>query len=229
MSEFRSSPGHHNQAPLSRTASAKEIIRTELSVVFKAGEHHPKNYYAFSYMRQFLATFIRALTDSHNADKMPAEAPALKPVKSDSLMLVQSLPGMVVDETHSWCLAHPRDISGWTFLLHLLEATSDETAQRRLIKETVQFALDVGWEGESLWVFVDLAMMKFGIEFGQITVPDGNTSRDNKLGERGDAGDTVVLRRRWKQTATRAKGCRLQGQEADDDRILPLELGGGGG
>lgn len=114
----------------------------ELDVVLRAGELHPRNYYAFSYARELhrvLATVVG--------------------VEGGFEVLARS----VITQFLDWCLAHPRDISGWMFALDLLEAIQDGSDRVESIKRVVRFALDVGWDGESLWTFVDLGTRRFGI------------------------------------------------------------------
>jgi hypothetical protein len=49
------------------------------------------------------------------------------------------------------------------FLLYLLDAVSDAASQIDTIGRVARFALDIGWEGESLWTFVDLAVRRFKV------------------------------------------------------------------
>lgn len=118
----------------------RQLFIAELDVVLRAGELHPKNYYAFSYMRGLhglLAGFV----------------------DGDAF---QCLARSVVSPALEWCLSHPKDISGWMFVFYLLEGVEDEQLRKRTVGSVVQFALDVGWEGECLWTFVDLAARSFG-------------------------------------------------------------------
>lgn len=63
-----------------------------------------------------------------------------------------------------WCLAHPRDISGWSFSLYLLDHGYSQQSRVEAIERVLRFALDVGWEGESLWTFVAQTVHQFGLE-----------------------------------------------------------------
>ena len=116
---------------------AQELLKSELAVVLRSGELHPRNYYAFSYMRQL---------HSDLADAVEGPRKGLAPFARSTLSL-----------TLDWCLAHPRDISGWMFVLWLLEAIPDQEVRAGSITTVLGFALRVGWEGESLWTFIDLA------------------------------------------------------------------------
>ncbi|CDM28013.1 hypothetical protein DTO013E5_4051 [Penicillium roqueforti] len=123
-----------------------KLRRTELDIVLRAGELHPKNYYAFSYMRQL--DVLLAAT---------ANTPGQSTWETHS---AQSVVERVVD----WCLANPRDISGWSFALYMLSNVPEQQNRANALERVVKFALNVGWEGESLWTFVDQVSRQFGLE-----------------------------------------------------------------
>lgn len=55
----------------------------------------------------------------------------------------------------AWCLAHPSDISGWTFLLFLLTTLLMPQAKlSATMKSIMDFVEDTGWKKEALWVFL---------------------------------------------------------------------------
>jgi hypothetical protein len=114
----------------------QQIYRPELLIVMKAGEHHPRNYYAWSHARW--------LVDNLRAD---ADGAALPSSLADSMELVQE-----------WCLKHQSDISGWSFLLYLYIQASKDTEIRNLAffnaEKVLCFALDFNWDFESIWVFL---------------------------------------------------------------------------
>ncbi|KAL4937601.1 hypothetical protein BDV06DRAFT_215752 [Aspergillus oleicola] len=121
-----------------------DLFWAELSVALRAGELHPRNYYAFTYMRQI----HRILSESGGGQS-----------KDWNVRLGQAILGSTAD----WCLAHPADISGLMFLLYLLDAVPDPALRLSTIGKVISFALDIGWEGESLWTFIGLAIRKFGL------------------------------------------------------------------
>ena len=130
----------------------QSILQSELSTVLRAGELHPRNYYAFNYMRQ-LHSFL-----------LPTP-PSVKTKTERS----EETSATLLDQTISWCLAHPRDISGWMFGLYLLQGMSNkEDVHARTVNKVVHFALDIGWTGESLWTFVDMAARRIGIVNGAL-------------------------------------------------------------
>ncbi|RHZ73448.1 hypothetical protein CDV55_106656 [Aspergillus turcosus] len=139
----RQDPG---QSMLGPAAKFQEMIQAELDVVLRAGELHPRNYYAFSYMRQLHV----ALTDMLNEIEQRADSSA-------------QLALLITEKISDWCLAHPADISGWMFLLYLLESSSHRETLLAIINKAVKFGVHVRWEGESLWTFVHLATTRFDL------------------------------------------------------------------
>jgi hypothetical protein len=145
--------------------SVEDLIslqRSELDVVLRAAELHPKNYYAFSYMRQLSVL----LADAVQVGKWKTETGAAH---------------SVVDRVIDWCLANPRDISGWSFAIYVLGTdtdTSDCEIRVKILEKVIRFALNVGWEGESLWTFVAQASRQFGLEdtVDGMVIPDGSAT-----------------------------------------------------
>lgn len=157
------------------------ILYSELSIVLRAGELHPRNYYAFNYMRQLHHTILLHPGITTNEDKG-------RDVASPSLL----------DNTVSWCQAHPRDISGWMFVLYLLEEGLPDRDRRDVqtcvINMVVQFALDIGWVGESLWTFVDLAVRITGVD---VQLPVGGEDNNDKI--------TALEGKSWKSWLAKAE------------------------
>lgn len=126
------------------------ILSTELDVVLRAGELHPRNYYAFSHIRQ-----VSVLLLEKGASWDPS----------------------MIDRVIDWCLAHPRDISGWSFAVYILDSSTRQS-QLSALEKVTQFALGVGWEGESLWTFIAQAATQFSLGHSvlSILIPPGQTS-----------------------------------------------------
>lgn len=105
----------------------------ELEVVMKAGERHPRNYYAWAYARDLLREWAG-----------------------------EGLARGVVGRVHRWCLQHPRDVSGWAFLEFLLREVGGEgegrmgggEEVRRVVWETKEFVRKYEWRGESIEWFL---------------------------------------------------------------------------
>lgn len=132
--------------------SLRQLMLDELDVVCKSGQLHPRNYYAFSYMRQ-----LHALVCQFSG--------------SDRQAILIDLVIAMVGPMLKWCLSNPSDISGWMYLFYLLDCDSDiqkdclfeET--KLVMKRTIHFAVQIArWEGESLWTFVDLMLARFGVD-----------------------------------------------------------------
>ncbi|KAL4809133.1 hypothetical protein BDV18DRAFT_158065 [Aspergillus unguis] len=123
--------------------AARGLFLVELSVALRAGELHPRNYYAFTYMRQMHRILSELGSDSEDW----------------SVHLGQP----TVEPTLDWCLAHPSDISSLMFLLYLLDTIPDSALRLNVVEKVVGFAIDIGWEGESIWTFVDLGIRRFNL------------------------------------------------------------------
>lgn len=133
--------------PRSREALLR-LERAELDIVLRAGELHPKNYYAFSYMRQLHALLANVLENVQDRPGWTVE-----------------LARTLVDPVLNWCLANPKDISGWMFAKYLLDNLLELQIRTNAIARVLRFARDVGWEGESLWTFIDQAARQYGLEY----------------------------------------------------------------
>ncbi|KAB8228477.1 hypothetical protein ETB97_002286 [Aspergillus alliaceus] len=144
LSTHRVNQRTHSEQGHLEQESAVNLLRTELAIVLRAGELHPRNYYAFSYIRQV----HNALTD------------AMEEISEGTSVLTES----ILDLMLHWSLAHPSDISGWMFMFYLLESVPQGDFRLNTVTKVVRYALDVGWEGESLWIFLDLSIKTFGFE-----------------------------------------------------------------
>lgn len=138
--------GYLIQMRKSNINDLKRLEREELDIVLRAGELHPKNYYAFTYMRNVHSSIVRAIQDQSSDDNVDCGVNHL------------------VDSVVKWCLSSPRDISGWMFAIYLLDQREDFELRADTVNRVLRFALDVGWEGESLWTFIDQTTRKFGLE-----------------------------------------------------------------
>ncbi|KAF2185643.1 hypothetical protein K469DRAFT_575614 [Zopfia rhizophila CBS 207.26] len=119
------------------------FVRAELDAVFKAGEQHSKNYYAWQYARRLVTTVDHLFqTEPH------------KPWKDSYHAFLVTCALLV----KAWCLKHTSDISGWSFLLFLLPRLKSIARRRRIVKQVLGFAIDLRSEQESLWVFLRTAL-----------------------------------------------------------------------
>lgn len=220
---FMSSSPARGQSSLhstSRKSMSRDLLHTELSVVLQAGEQHPKNYYAFTYIRQFLIMLASRQAEytrhhEHDLPEVQSKAALLTTLPTEiNPRIIQALASFVINQTHSWCLAHSRDISGWMFLMYALELTVDDEVQHAVVDRTVRFAADVGWEGESLWIFVDLATAKFGIDPDMLAVL-------NESGKARYGPDALKQGRRWEKWVRGVKARRTSGAMGKEGDGLP--------
>lgn len=98
-------------------------------VIFVAGERHPRNYYAWNHARYLL--------------------------KLNGQLNTSTLQDLV-DSVRTWCFQHHTDISGWTFLLVLLNATAplDTICPRSVFSQVTQLTKSLQLTNESVWVFL---------------------------------------------------------------------------
>ena len=103
------------EASLSSTKSALQDLYTiELQIVMRAADRHPRNFYAWGYARALFTYLI-------NLSFTPSPSPNKETPPNNSPILSISLALSALPRTHSWCMTHPRDISGWTFLVFLIQ------------------------------------------------------------------------------------------------------------
>ncbi|KAB8288855.1 hypothetical protein EYC80_010758 [Monilinia laxa] len=111
-----------------------DVLRDLTSIVMVAAERHPRNYYAWSHMRWLVESVEDGLDTS------------------TYLIMIENM--------KKWCLRHPGDTSGWSFLLFCLSSDtflniSNLVAQKSLIcEEVLGMAISLRWKEESLWVFL---------------------------------------------------------------------------
>ncbi|MCJ1246085.1 hypothetical protein MMC30_003289 [Trapelia coarctata] len=154
-------PSPHNPNPPRTPISA--FIRSELTTILSAASRHKSNYHAFHYGRRLLSL-------------LSPSSPPTHPSLPDPFFILSSAElEDVVQEVRKWCLAHPRDISGWGFLAWLLrwgvegkEGTGDthwRDVVYREVKKVEEFVRRVGWKGASVEWFLR--------EVGQVGVGKG--------------------------------------------------------
>jgi len=126
--------------------AVKRYWDKELEVVMKAGERHPRNYYAWAYARDLL----RELAGKGRK---------------------WGLARAGVRKVQRWCLQHPRDVSGWAFLEFLLREVGGEGDRggeevvRRVVWETRQFVRKFEWRGESItWFLKSVQRLEGGMD-----------------------------------------------------------------
>jgi len=98
-------------------------------VILPSGERHPRNYYAWSHARWLMMTFA----------------------KQDE----NQVGSKVISDVTAWCLKHHNDISGWSFLLYLLQRqkTPSDICEA-VFKETITLTESFQWRNDSVWWFL---------------------------------------------------------------------------
>jgi len=133
---------------------------SELTIVMKAGERHPRNYYAWQYARQLFA-LVQADLDVTTRREQEAVVETLERIKG-------------------WCLQHPRDVSGWGFLVWVMERARDAKGRdakegdvggswkagyecRRVVWEVEEWVKKYEWVGGSVeWFLKATKELGFG-------------------------------------------------------------------
>ncbi|KAF2840547.1 hypothetical protein M501DRAFT_1001516, partial [Patellaria atrata CBS 101060] len=118
------------------------FLRRDLLVITAASERHPKNYYAWLHGRK-LVHLISSIVQGSDSQKLTLE----------------NLLSMTCHATYSWCLQHPSDISGWSFLEFLISHPyCDSAIYSQIVTDTLQWALNLNWRQEAVWSFVRTAI-----------------------------------------------------------------------
>ncbi|KAK1983558.1 hypothetical protein LZ30DRAFT_748558 [Colletotrichum cereale] len=100
------------------------------SIVMIAGERHPRNYYAWTHARWLTRAFL--------ADAEPKELSSL------------------IQSVKRWSFRHHVDVSGWSFLAHLMERLDNCGTQTSLsvFEEILGLTESLRWCNESVWWFL---------------------------------------------------------------------------
>ncbi|KAG5951825.1 hypothetical protein E4U53_002176 [Claviceps sorghi] len=119
-------------------ATPIHLVHEFEQVICIAAERHARNYYAWTYARDVIAMEVAS----------PASPTRRASSAADSLLPVVT----------RWCRLHHQDISGWSFLLHLVglfpEKAEGVAEEMLLLVEKFQ------WRNESVWHFLkNLAVM----------------------------------------------------------------------
>ena len=148
VDELRRRGGKQQQGGSS--GDVRRLLEREMGVVMRAGERHPRNYYGWNYAREVL--------------RMVKEVEALDEGKETAEGWGNGggwRRGMV-EKVRGWCFLHPRDVSGWSFLVWLLEdwmkmsrcGGGGEDMVRDTLMETEAFVDKYEWRGESIEWFL---------------------------------------------------------------------------
>ncbi|OAL70742.1 hypothetical protein A7D00_5070 [Trichophyton violaceum] len=161
------------------------LLKREVELVLRAAEHHPMNYYAFSYLRQTLALLGSGRLDDRSELVTTYEIDVkveLEHGRGTGATAAVPETGVttsrLISDTHlvttmrDWCLRNPGDNSGWMFLLHILtlvreggidDANNNDDEVRDVVRQVIRFGRAVQWQREALWTFVEIAGSRFGV------------------------------------------------------------------
>ncbi|KAF3491962.1 uncharacterized protein GIQ15_01479 [Arthroderma uncinatum] len=203
----------HARLPKSEPESKSEVemLKAEVDLVLRAAGHHPMNYYAFSYLRQYLALLARIVggDDGDRSDHITYEV-EVDPAANRGVTSRLISDAHLVTTVRDWCLRNPGDNSGWMFLLHLLSLMDDGDIQHDVVQWVILFGFDVRWQKEALWTFVQLAVLKFKVvsDLACTVAADSNASASASEQGQGQgrtvASETSPDPRPWKRWARRA-------------------------
>lgn len=128
-----------------------DIVRDLESVVLVAAERHPKNYYAWSHMRWLIHT---CSTESSSVNELPK----------------------IITVVKNWCLRHPGDTSGFSFLLfglshsksaHLSDSDMSNMCSA-VCTDVLRLTISFKWTHESVWVFLRTLVAAYGTEADRV-------------------------------------------------------------
>ncbi|KAL8733361.1 MAG: hypothetical protein Q9166_002185 [cf. Caloplaca sp. 2 TL-2023] len=139
--------------------SLAALLMKEMEIVMVAGERHARNYYAWEYARQMTRTCMGSLTREMEEFRKLEDEPLDRRVWEQCTRMI-----------HQWCLMHPRDISGWSFLVFLMDRRSlfgglelgeasnaMKNTIRDIFQKTFDFVEKYNWKGESIEWFLKSA------------------------------------------------------------------------
>ncbi|KAI4146438.1 MAG: hypothetical protein L6R39_003457 [Caloplaca ligustica] len=129
------------------------FVNMELEIVMRAGERHAGNYHAWNYARDV----VRLVMAGVEGEALGGEGP--KVMMGIRVSEISQATTLWIGKVKDWCLGHPRDVSGWSFLVFLLgqvprPATHQKAVVGEVIQKTEKFVEQVGWQGESIEWFL---------------------------------------------------------------------------
>jgi hypothetical protein len=138
---------------------AQALLSEELNIIFTAAERHFANYYAWLYARRLVGLLSNAVSSS------TGQSTSTCSTIGHECALLDLNPAVITKQAlsslHKWCLSHPRDVSGWSFLEFVLKArlraiSSDKPdgTEKQILVDTEDFVLKLAWKGEAVSSFL---------------------------------------------------------------------------
>jgi len=134
--DFSLQQGLENHSPKS---NPMDCAQNMFYPVFRSAEQHPKNYYAWQYARKMMS----------RAGELPQNNTQLE--RNNWLDNFVAASATLVKK---WCLQHPSDISGWSYLVFHLRLVKNSNRRNEIAGSILNFAIDVRSKQESIWVFI---------------------------------------------------------------------------
>ena len=149
-------------------------------VIMVAGEKHPRNYYAWTHARWLLGLVRQQPRRSGRGNSQPTsrvrdesgpeleghDAARSADVDQDDDAVFEDLVVCV----RSWCYRNYSDVSGWSFLLHIMGSCGghDSELAHRMREEVSMVAERMRWRNESVRWFLDMAAQHHGAALGHV-------------------------------------------------------------
>ena len=119
---------------------SEDFLKHEISIVFRSAERHQHNYYAWQYARRLISLLFPAISKDNITECRV----------TDNLL----------DETSAWCIQHPSDTSGWSFLFFLMQRSKQNHKPIILImQKAAAFASSYRWRKEALLHFLSTTLL----------------------------------------------------------------------
>lgn len=119
---------------------SEDFLKQEIAIIFHSAERHQHNYYAWQYARRLISL--------------------LEPNCSQEKRVEVRVSSGLLEETFTWCLQHPSDTSGWSFLLFLMQRPSQNREKiTTTMRKTAEFAASYRWNKEALWHFLRTTLL----------------------------------------------------------------------
>lgn len=126
---------------------SRSLATTLERLIFVSAERHPRNYYAWCHARYLLGLAHYASPQGNSGGDEQGQQQHPLQEKDIAATLEQ-----VTELVKKWCFNHHNDISGWAFLMVLIEEQPQAAAA--VFSETLHLAETFSWRGESVWYFL---------------------------------------------------------------------------
>lgn len=147
---------------IDRQRPVDSLLAALKKLIFVSAERHPRNYYAWCHARYLLGLVGGRSQGQCTADGDEQGQQQQQQQTTDDLE-------KITQTVKKWCFSHPDDISGWSFLMVLVEQQHPQAAapaHAALVSETLHLAEAFSWRGESVWYFLRNMLQRDLLEDG---------------------------------------------------------------